>query len=180
MQELLKNIILKPNVGKKYNNMKNVLITGGAGFIGSNLSLKLIDKGYNVTVMDNLSEQIHGDNSELYKTIKNKVNLIKGDVRNRSDWEQSLKNQHVIIHLAAETGTGQAMYEVEEYVDVNIKGTAILLDYLVNTTNTNEKVIIASSRAIYGEGKYECEDHGIVYPNERDERNLVKGEFEPR
>jgi len=159
---------------------KNVLITGGAGFIGSNLSLKLIDKGYNVTVMDNLSEQIHGNDSALYKTIKNKVNFIKGDVRNRSDWEQSLKNQNVIIHLAAETGTGQSMYEIEKYVDVNIKGTAILLDYLVNTSHTIGKVIIASSRAIYGEGKYECKDHGIVYPNERSEKDLINREFEPK
>lgn len=160
--------------------MKNILITGGAGFIGSNLSLKLIDKGYNITVLDNLSEQIHGDNSTLYETIEGKVTFLKGDVRNKEDWYKSLKDQHAVIHLAAETGTGQSMYEVQKYVDVNINGTAILLDYIVNETHSIEKVIIASSRAIYGEGKYLCTEHGAVYPPERDERNLSNGIFEPQ
>ncbi len=159
---------------------KKVLITGGAGFIGSNLALKLIDKGYKVTVLDNLSEQIHGEDSTLYSSIKDKVNFIKGDVRNKEDWYTALKNQDIVIHLAAETGTGQSMYEVQKYVDVNINGTAIFLDYLVNETHTIEKVIVASSRAIYGEGKYNCELHGAVYPTERNERDLSLGDFEPK
>lgn len=159
---------------------KNVLITGGAGFIGSNLALKLIDKGYNITVLDNLSEQIHGDDSTLYASIKDKVHFIKGDVRNKADWYKALENQHVVVHLAAETGTGQSMYEVQKYVDVNINGTAIFLDYLVNEEHNVEKVIIASSRAIYGEGKYKCATHGDVYPNEREERDLSQGDFEPK
>lgn len=160
--------------------MKNVLITGGAGFIGSNLSLQLKQKGYEVTVLDNLSPQIHGENSELYNSIKNEVRFIKGDVRNATDWEQALKNQHIIIHLAAETGTGQSMYEVQKYVDTNINGTAILLDYLVNQKHEVQKVIIASSRAIYGEGKYECDQHGFVYPEDRIEKDLLTGNFEPK
>ncbi|HCA5291100.1 TPA: NAD-dependent epimerase/dehydratase family protein, partial [Acinetobacter baumannii] len=93
---------------------KNVLITGGAGFIGSNLALKLVSKGYNVTVLDNLSPQIHGDNpqesSPLFLSIKDKVNFILGTVTSKSDWELALKDQDAIIHLAAETGTGQSMY----------------------------------------------------------------------
>ena len=159
---------------------KKVLITGGAGFIGSNLALKLIKKGYDVTVLDNLSEQIHGSDSDLLRSIEGKVSFIKGDVRNRKDWEKALENQQIVVHLAAETGTGQSMYEVQKYVDVNINGTAIFLDYLVNEKHSVEKVIVASSRAIYGEGKYKCEEHGLIYPGERLEKDLVIGDFEPK
>ena len=162
--------------------MKNnrILITGGAGFIGSNLALKLISKGYEITVLDNLSEQIHGNDSDLLKSIEGKVKFIKGDVRNADDWEKALVDQDIVVHLAAETGTGQSMYEVQKYVDVNINGTALFLDYLVNREHTVKKVIIASSRAIYGEGKYQCEQHGFQYPEERLEENLAQGEFEPK
>ena len=159
---------------------KNVFITGGAGFIGSNLALKLISKGYEITVLDNLSEQIHGNDSDLLKSIEGKVKFIKGDVRNADDWEKALIDQDIVVHLAAETGTGQSMYEVQKYVDVNINGTALFLDYLVNREHAVKKVIIASSRAVYGEGKYSCEKHGIIYPNERKENDLLKGEFEPK
>lgn len=159
---------------------KNVLITGGAGFIGSNLALKLVEKGYKVTVLDNLSEQIHGTNSDLLQSIEGKVTFIKGDVRNSADWQKALLHQHIVVHLAAETGTGQSMYEVQKYVDVNINGTAIFLDYLVNEKHSVEKVIIASSRAIYGEGKYKCVEHGLIYPDERLEKDLSKGDFEPK
>ena len=160
----------------------NVLITGGAGFIGSNLALELINLGYNITVLDNLSEQIHGNpqTSVLYQSVKDKVNFIIGDVRNKEDWYKALENQNIVIHLAAETGTGQSMYEVQKYVDVNINGTAIFLDYLVNQENNIKKVIIASSRAIYGEGKYRCNTHGNVYPKERLEEDLLKADFEPK
>ncbi len=160
----------------------NVLITGGAGFIGSNLALKLINQGYTVTVLDNLSEQIHGnpETSSLYQSIKDKVNFIQGDVRIKEDWYKALKNQNIVVHLAAETGTGQSMYEVQKYVDVNINGTALFLDYLVNEKHDVQKVIIASSRAIYGEGKYNCTDHGAVYPSERLEKDLSQSDFEPK
>jgi len=161
--------------------IKNVLITGGAGFIGSSISIKLISKGYNVTVLDNLSPQIHGENSEtsyLYNIINGKVQVIKGDVRNRSDWQKSIKNQDAIVHLAAETGTGQSMYQISKYTETNIGGTSMLLDILANEQHTIKKVIIASSRAIYGEGKYSCAEHGIVYPNERSNDFLAIGDFE--
>ncbi len=163
--------------------MKNkVLITGGAGFIGSNLAIKLINLGYSVTVLDNLSEQIHGDpeTSSLYQSIKDKVTFIQGDVRVKADWYKALHDQNIVVHLAAETGTGQSMYEVQKYVDVNINGTALFLDYLVNETHEVQKVIIASSRAIYGEGKYRCATHGDVYPTERLESDLLLADFEPK
>lgn len=162
--------------------MKNILITGGAGFIGSNLALKLLDKGYEITVLDNLSKQIHGENPEstspLYKSIKNKVNFIHGTVTCREDWKKALENQHVVVHFAAETGTGQSMYCIEKYTEVNIQGTAIMLDILANTANKVEKVVIASSRSIYGEGKYKHPRKGIVYPSHRKEQDMLSGNFE--
>ncbi|QNX08744.1 NAD-dependent epimerase/dehydratase family protein [Acinetobacter seifertii] len=162
--------------------MKNVLITGGAGFIGSNLALKLMSKGYNVTVLDNLSPQIHGDNpqesSSLFLSIKDKVNFILGTVTSKSDWELALKDQDAIIHLAAETGTGQSMYEVQKYVDVNINGTALMLDLLVNNSYPVKKVIVASSRSIYGEGKYISKELGVVYPTQRTAYYMDQKDFE--
>ncbi|WPO79519.1 NAD-dependent epimerase/dehydratase family protein [Flavobacterium sp. KACC 22761] len=162
--------------------MKNILITGGAGFIGSNLALQLLDKGHTITVLDNLSEQIHGENPEstspLYKSIKDKVKFIKGTVTSRKDWINALDGQHIIVHLAAETGTGQSMYCIEKYTEVNIQGTAIMLDILANNKSSVEKVIVASSRSIYGEGKYKHPEFGIVYPIHRKEKDMLLGNFE--
>lgn len=159
-----------------------VLITGGAGFIGSHIALKLISKGYVVTVLDSLSEQIHGTNpdvtSPLYQRIRDKVYFIKGSVTSRNDWIKALEGVQYVIHLAAETGTGQSMYEVQKYVDTNIGGTALLLDILTNTKHTVKRVVVAESRAIYGEGKYHCVKCGDVYPNERKDEDMAKGDFE--
>ena len=163
--------------------VKNILITGGAGFIGSNLALRLLSYGYNITVLDNLSEQIHGSDpnkSLLYNSIKDKVNFILGDVCNENDWIKSIENQDVIIHLAAETGTGQSMYEVEKYVNVNVRSNAILLNCLSNKKNKIQKIIVASSRAVYGEGKYSCSEDGVVFPIQRSDYNLSKGDFNPK
>ena len=161
--------------------MENILISGGAGFIGSNLALKLVSLGHNVRVLDNLSPQIHTnskENSQLYQSIKGKVTFINGDVRNRKDWQKAIANSTVIVHLAAETGTGQSMYQIEKYVQVNCSGTAIMLDVLANEKHTVKKVVVASSRAIYGEGKYYCELHGEVYPSEREDAQMSNGQFE--
>lgn len=161
----------------KYNR---VLITGGAGFIGSNLALRLIKRGCQVTVLDNLLPQIHGEepqNSQLYRSIKDLVKFIHGDVRNKEDWEKALKGQEVVVHLAAGTGTGQSMYMIQEYIDVNVNGTALLLDLLINSKHQIKKMVLASSRAIYGEGKYLCEKCGTVYPTARGDADLLKGDF---
>ena len=159
-----------------------VLITGGAGFIGSHIALKLIDKGYDVTVLDNLLEQIHGADpdhtSPLYCSIKDKVRFVKGDVCDKALLEQALEDVDYVIHLAAETGTGQSMYEIKRYIDVNIGGTALLLDILTNTNHHVKRVVVAESRAIYGEGKYHCEKCGDVYPTERKDEDMGKGDFE--
>lgn len=160
----------------------NVLITGGAGFIGSNLSLELLNRGYKVTVLDNLLSQVHGEIAELtsplFKSIKNKVNFIKGDVTNNEDWSRALEKQDVIVHLAAETGTGQSMYKIGKYTDVNVSGTAKMLDILVNNSHQVKKIIVASSRAVYGEGKYLHPELGVVYPETRKLQDMENGDFE--
>ena len=159
-----------------------VLITGGAGFIGSNIALKLIKKGYDVVVLDSLSEQIHGvkpeETSPLYRSIKDKVKFIRGSVANRADWERALKGVDYVIHLAAETGTGQSMYEIEKYIGSNIGGTALLLDILANQPHQVKRVVVAESRAIYGEGKYICPKCGEVYPLARKDEDMANGDFE--
>ena len=162
---------------------KNILISGGAGFIGSNLALYLKSLDYNVSVLDNLSQQIHGDNpetSDLYQSIKSKVNFILGDVTIKEDWIKAIDGQDVIIHLAGETGTGQSMYEVSRYVKANVGGTAALWDVLVNNKNSIRKVVLASSRAIYGEGLYQCLGAcGLVMAQPRSKAKLEAGFWEP-
>ena len=163
--------------------MKKVLITGGAGFIGSNLALRLLKENFEVTVLDNLSPQIHGDEpdttSPLYRSIKNKVKFIRGTVTSKADWEKAIADNQVIVHFAAETGTGQSMYEIARYTEVNIQGTALMLDFLANNPNQVEKVVIASSRSIYGEGKYYAEEiDQYVYPKHRTSAFMDAGDFE--
>ncbi len=162
---------------------KKILVTGGAGFIGSNLALKLLEKDYDVVVLDNLSKQIHGENpdvtSPLYNSIKNKVKFINGSVTSREDWMEALDGVEVVVHLAAETGTGQSMYEIEKYVGTNIGGTALLLDILANNKTSVKRVLVAESRAIYGEGRYYSEELGTyVYPKMRDSEAMQSGDFE--
>lgn len=163
--------------------MKKILITGGAGFIGSNVALKLLDKGYEVVVLDNLSPQIHGDDpdttSPLYNSIKDKVTFIRGTVTSRDDWHKALEEVDCVLHLAAETGTGQSMYEISKYVNTNIGGTALLLDILANEKTSVRRVVVAESRAIYGEGRYFSDELGsYVYPEMRDEAVMLDGDFE--
>ena len=160
-----------------------ILITGGSGFIGSNLALALLQKKHDVVVLDNLSPQIHGDNaaetSPLYNSIKGKVTFIKGDVTSKDDWQKALTGVDIIVHYAAETGTGQSMYEINKYTNVNVGGTAIMLDLLANNSSLNvKKVIVASSRSIYGEGKYFSEETGYVFPKHRDAADMSNGDFE--
>lgn len=160
---------------------KKILITGGAGFIGSNLSLQLLQKGYEILVLDNLSPQIHGDieQSPLYNSIKHKVQFIQADVRDRESLVNAVKQANVIVHLAAETGTGQSMYSVEKYIDVNCTGTGTLLDVLLNEKHQVEKVVLASSRAVYGEGKYQNAKGEAIYPASRGEEQMQQKRFEP-
>lgn len=162
--------------------MKLVLITGGAGFIGSNLAIKLINEGYKVRILDLLSCQVHGPEPEktshLYISIKDKVDFIRGSVCSADDLKRAIIGVSYIIHLAAETGTGQSMYEIDKYSTVNIGGTSLLMDLIANSNHDIERIIIASSRAIYGEGKYLSKTKGYVYPLCRSNELLAKSMFD--
>ena len=161
--------------------MQNILITGGAGFIGSRLALALKQRGATVTVLDNLSPQIHGANprtSALFKAIDGQVRFMEADVTDREALTKALAGQHAVVHYAAETGTGQSMYQIDRYAHVNVGGTALLLDILANQPHTVQRVVVASSRSIYGEGKYRSAEHGVVYPGHRAAAVMSAGQFE--
>ncbi len=161
------------------NEMK-ILITGGAGFIGTHLTRRLLREGCSVRILDSFSPQIHGNSQTLPSDIAPHVELVAGDVRDRDAIRSALEGAEVVVHLAAETGTGQSMYEVVQYEQVNLLGTAHLMDYVVNNKSSRvQKLVTASSRAIYGEGKYHCPAHGTVYPGMRSASDMVSGQFEP-
>jgi dTDP-L-rhamnose 4-epimerase len=159
---------------------QSILITGGAGFIGSRLSQLLVATGHNVRVLDNLSPQIHGPepmSSPLFLSIQGKVEFFHGSVNSRDDLMKALLGVDTVVHLAAETGTGQSMYAIRHYSDVNIGGTALLLDLIANEPFPVRKIVVASSRAVYGEGKYCCVQHGSVFPSSRSAKDMEQGDF---
>ena len=161
--------------------MQNILITGGAGFIGSRLALALKARGCNVTVLDNLSPQIHGTaarTSSLFKSIDGQVRFIEADVTDRAALTEALAGQDAVVHYAAETGTGQSMYQIDRYARVNVGGTSLLLDILANQPHRLRRLVVASSRSIYGEGKYHSAEHGVVYPGHRSPAAMSAGDFE--
>jgi dTDP-L-rhamnose 4-epimerase len=161
--------------------MANILITGGAGFIGSRLALRLRETGHQVTVLDNLSPQIHGAEplqSALYRAVLGKVRFVHGDVCDSAVLSTAMAGQEVVVHLAAETGTGQSMYQIGRYCSVNVGGTANLLDLLANTKHTVKRFIVASSRAVYGEGCYQTPAGDFVYPGSRIASDMSAGDFE--
>lgn len=145
---------------KKY---RKILVTGGAGFIGSHLVDALIEHGYGVRILDNLDPQIHPQRKKP-EYLNKKAEFIKGDVTVKKDLAKALKNIDAVFHKAAAAGVGQSMYKISHYVKTNSLGTANLLDLLVNTKNKIKKIIIAASMSSYGEGCYKCEKCGIVQP----------------
>jgi dTDP-L-rhamnose 4-epimerase len=158
----------------------HVFVTGGAGFIGQRVLRSLLASGSSVTMLDNFSPQIHGD-VELPKDLENAVRVIRADIRDRDAVRTGLIGASAVIHLAAETGTGQSMYEIENYFGVNVQGTAVLLDLLQNDSSGKDigSIVLASSRATYGEGAYSCLSHGVVYPQQRYRVHMSAGQFEP-
>jgi dTDP-L-rhamnose 4-epimerase len=159
---------------------KNILITGGAGFIGQHLSRALFQQGFKVRILDNLNPQIHGS-SKLPFNLLDEFEFINADVRDKETLKKALIGIDSIVHLAAETGTGQSMYEIERYFSVNLQGTATLLDLLQNGdySKSLRSIVVASSRAIYGEGAYHCESHGLVYPIQRTREHMSLSLFDP-
>jgi len=149
----------------QYHHMKLkgvVLVTGGAGFIGSFLVDHLIGQGRSVRIFDNLEAQVHRGKKPRY--LHPKAEFIKGDVRDYEHFAKALENVDVVYHLAARVGVGQSNYEIKHYTDVNIGGTANLLDIVVNKGTSVKKIILAASMSSYGEGMYRCPQCGIIQP----------------
>ena len=155
-----------------------ILVTGGAGFIGSHLIDELLLKKHEIVVYDNLEPQVHGNLDNAPEYLAKDIIFIKNDIRNREALLKSLLDVEVVFHLAAMVGVGQSMYQIDRYVDVNTLGTARLLDILVNEPNNVKKLIVASSMSTYGEGRYFCEDCGNVNPKLRNQEQLKKHEWE--
>ncbi len=161
---------------------KRVLITGGLGFIGLALARTLVRRGVAVRLLDNLSPQIHGvvPQPELGTLLEERhLEVVRGDVSRRQDWVSALSDVTSVVHLAAETGTGQSMYRIGDYTSTNVLGTALLLDVLANDYHQVTKLVLASSRSVYGEGAYQCAGCGLVYPPIRSLDSLQAAQWEP-
>lgn len=157
---------------------KKILITGGAGFIGSHLCDELLEKGYHVRVLDNLSEQVHGKNCSRPEYLDTDVEVVKGDIRDPEKVKKALEGIDAVYHYAAMVGVGQSMYEVKEYTDVNNLGTAVLMEALMK--KPVQKLVVASSMSIYGEGLYKDGAGAIKTGLERKLEQLKQGDWEVR
>lgn len=158
--------------------IKKVLITGGAGFIGSHLADELLAHGYEVRALDNLSEQVHGPGQLRPDYLHEDVELLVGDVRDPQAVAQALQGVDAVFHFAAMVGVGQSMYEIREYTEVNNLGTAVLLEALIK--HPVHKLLVASSMSIYGEGLYENAAGEQVLATERPLAQLKAGDWELR
>lgn len=157
-----------------------ILVTGGAGFIGSWLVEALIAAEHKVIVIDNLSPQIHGalPQPDMPWLKTGHVEFIRADIRNQNVMDNALARVDAVVHLAAETGTGQSMYQIAHYYDINQQATAALFEAIGTRHRHIRRVILSSSRSIYGEGAY-CLGDRLVVPTPRDISRLKSGDFEP-
>lgn len=149
----------------------NVLVTGGAGFIGSHLVDELVDQGHRVRVLDMLVSQVHGENAEP-KHVNPAAEFVRGDVCDRAAVDAALEGIDVVFHEAAEVGVGQSMYEIERYVRANDLGTAVVLEAVLARRPQVRKLVVASSMSIYGEGAYSCASCGPIAPQLRPTEQL--------
>ena len=160
---------------------KTILITGGAGFIGSHCAALLLGQGYGVRALDSLDAQIHGPGSHPPPYLDKRVDLLVGDVRSPRAVRRALADVDAVIHLAARVGVGQSMYEVADYTDVNSCGTAVLLEAMVERAKHRafSRLVVASSMSVYGEGLYCTADGALVTNVQRSSRRLQSGLWEP-
>lgn len=155
---------------------KTVLITGGAGFLGSHMADRLLERGYHVRVFDNLTPQVHENGFPDY--LSKNVEFFEGDMRDLDRVKFAVAGVDAVFHLAAAVGVGQSMYEISHYMGANSQGTANLLQALLDTKTDIEKMVVASSMSIYGEGKYECGECGDVAPGPRSADQLKQKDFD--
>jgi dTDP-L-rhamnose 4-epimerase len=154
-----------------------VLITGGAGFIGSHLADALLARGHEVRALDNLDPQVHpGSQRPAY--LDERVELLVGDVRDHRAVADALEGVDHVVHFAAAVGVGQSMYEIERYTSINAIGGAVVLEEIVKRRDQLRRVLVASSMSIYGEGRYRCEQHGLLAPQVRSDEQLDARDWE--
>ncbi len=156
---------------------EHILVTGGAGFIGSHLVDKLVSERYKVRILDNLTPQVHQGKVPSY--LNKKTEFMKGDVTNLDDIKKAIEDIDAIFHFAAVVGIGQSMYEIEKYTYNNIYGTARLLNFLANNKHSVKRFLVASSNTAYGEGLYRCKRCGLIRPNIRPDDQMMKKSWEP-
>jgi dTDP-L-rhamnose 4-epimerase len=160
------------------SNDSLVLITGGAGFIGSHVADRLLECGYRVRVLDNLEPQVHGEGSTRFPSyLSPEVETLRGDVRNAGDVAAALEGVSAVFHFASAVGVGQSMYEIDRYTDINNRGTAVLLEGLLR--HRVQKLVVASSMSVYGEGQYCTPEGKNVFPTSRTLERLKAGQWEP-
>lgn len=158
--------------------MTRVLVTGGAGFIGSHVVARLIERGKDVIVLDNLDAQVHGPKAGRPRHLLPQAELVVGDVRDRELVERLVSDVDAVVHLAAAVGHLQSMYQVEHFVDVNVRGTALLLEAATRKGSRVGCIVVASSMALYGEGRCSCPVCGPFDPALRPTAQLERRDFE--
>lgn len=155
---------------------RKILVTGGAGFVGSHTVDALLREGHSVRVFDDLSDQVHRGSIPAY--LSPEAEFMRGDVRDPEALRKAVADVDVVYHFAAAVGVGQSMYEISRYMGINTQGTANLLQALLERKSRIEKLIVASSMSIYGEGLYRCEEHGMVAPGPRPAAQLLAKEWQ--
>jgi dTDP-L-rhamnose 4-epimerase len=155
----------------------SILVTGGAGFIGSHLVRSLLAAGESVIAYDGFDPQVHGKASRPRKSAR--LRMVVGDVRDRRTLAKEVRRADAVVHLAAAVGVGQSQYQIRHYVDVNLNGTATLLDILANDPHHVRRIVVAGSMSSYGEGAYECRRCGRVRPGLRSSAAMKRGQWEP-
>ncbi|MCB1877301.1 MAG: SDR family NAD(P)-dependent oxidoreductase [Chromatiales bacterium] len=156
----------------------NILITGGAGFIGSHTADALLQLGHSVRILDCLDPQIHGQNETFPEYLDKRIECIVGDVRDLDAVTEAMQDIDAVYHFAALTGVGQSMYDLRSYVDTNCTGTATVLEAIIKQKKSLKRLVLSSSRAVYGEGTHTCATHGTVYPEVRRREDLEAGKFD--
>ncbi len=157
--------------------MRRILITGGAGFIGSHLADLLLERGYLVRILDSLSPQVHGEAARRPSYLTDEAELVTADIRDLLAVRRALEGVEAVVHLAAAVGVGQSMYRIADYTGINDLGTAVLLEALL--AHPVERLVVASSMSVYGEGLARAADGSLVEPAERKAEALRRNRWEP-